>query len=101
MQQGTPSVTAINTAAARAVHQLYDDPPKVLDDPVTPVLLEAAEPGAIERAMQAFSPRDRPLNWPLFVVRQRFAEDELAAAVRRGIAQYVLLGAETGCGAAR
>jgi len=85
-------VSAIGTAAACAVHQLYDDPPKVLDDPVTPVLLEAAEPGAIERAMQGPSPRDQPLT-RTHVVRQRFAEDELAATVRRGIAQYVLLGA--------
>lgn len=87
-----PSRTALRVAMRRAAHQLFDAP-LVLDDPLAvPIVgVDAAaqlraeagtHQGRVARAMRAF-----------IVVRSRLAEDELARAVGRGAAQYVVLGA--------
>jgi methyltransferase (TIGR00027 family) len=69
----------------RAAHQVLDDP-KVLDDPVAAPIVGIenlpADESAVSRSMRAF-----------MVVRSRFAEDQLAAAVANGLRQYVVLGA--------
>ena len=91
MRESSPSRTAWRVAVRRAAHQLFDTP-KVLDDPVALRIigdegrrrLTQADQhrGRIARAFRAF-----------MVVRSRFAEDELARAVGRGVQQYVILGA--------
>lgn len=93
MQQRTASLTAIGAAARRAIHQLVDDEPKILTDPVVVPLLEAAAPGTIEKYMQTLSPPEQPMSRAIFVLRSRFAEDELAVAASQGVRQYVVLGA--------
>ncbi len=88
-----PSKTALGVAARRAVHQLIDDTPKILDDPVVVQLLESSyldqtlsDPDQVQtRAAQALRAH--------VVIRARFAEDRLAKAVERGVQQYVILGA--------
>jgi methyltransferase (TIGR00027 family) len=69
----------------RAAHQVLDDP-KVLDDPIALPIIGIenfpAEDSAVSRSMRAF-----------MVVRSRYAEDQLAAAVANGVRQYVVLGA--------
>lgn len=68
----------------RAAHQLLDDP-KVLEDPIAVPIIGAAierDDSAVSRSMRAH-----------MVVRSRYAEDQLAAAVRNGVRQYVVLGA--------
>jgi methyltransferase (TIGR00027 family) len=77
----------------RAIHQLVDDEPKIITDPIAVRLAEAAAPGAVEAGKQTFSPPDLPGSRGIFVLRCRFAEDELAAAATRGVRQYVILGA--------
>lgn len=87
------SRTALATAYLRAAHQLLDAPPRVLDDPVAVPLLG---PAAVQRIRETAAHYQRPEVWALrahVVLRSRFAEDRLAAAVRRGVTQYVLLGA--------
>lgn len=88
MEKGRASRTALRVAHRRAVHQLLDRP-CVLDDPMAIRLLgnefvvdRERESHPIARAFRAF-----------MAARSRFAEDELAAAVKKGITQYVLLGA--------
>jgi methyltransferase (TIGR00027 family) len=82
----------MRVALRRAAHQLFDNP-KVLDDPIAlPIIgpeaaeeLKAAareEQGRIPRAIRAF-----------MAVRSRYAEDQLARAIGRATAQYVILGA--------
>ena len=93
MDQGKPSRTALRAAVSRAIHQLIDEEPKILTDPVAVRLTEASAPGAIEEGMKTFSPPERPGSRALFVLRSRFAEDELAVAATQGIGQYVILGA--------
>jgi methyltransferase (TIGR00027 family) len=69
----------------RAAHQVLDDP-KVLDDPIALPIIGIenfpTEDSAVSRSMRAF-----------MVVRSRYAEDQLAAAVGNGVRQYVVLGA--------
>jgi methyltransferase (TIGR00027 family) len=79
-------------AVFRAIHQLVDEP-KIFTDPVAVRLVEAAAPGIIDEGMKAFSPPERPDSRALFVLRSRFAEDELAVAATQGVGQYVILGA--------
>jgi methyltransferase (TIGR00027 family) len=93
MEQSGPSRTALNAAVQRAIHQLADDEPKILTDPVAVRLVEAAAPGAIAAGMES-----RSLALPkgaraLTLFRLRFAEDELAKLTLEGVGQYVVLGA--------
>jgi methyltransferase (TIGR00027 family) len=93
MEQGQASTTARNAGVSRALHQLVDDEPKVLADPVAVRLVEAAAPGALAAAMETCRLPERKHTRALMVYRSRFAEDELAGAARQGIRQYVVLGA--------
>jgi methyltransferase (TIGR00027 family) len=88
-----PSQTALGTAYMRAVHQLLDAQPRVLDDPaVLPLLGPDAEREIQEQSTRYQQPAWKGLRSHV-VLRSRFAEDQLAAAVDRGITQYVILGA--------
>ena len=89
----TASRTAVMVAALRAAHQVMDEPPPILDDPISLRLLEAELQERVRAARGA--PRE-PMSEGLrshVVMRSRFAEDSLAEAVARGVRQYVSLGA--------
>jgi methyltransferase (TIGR00027 family) len=80
----------------RAAHQLYDAPPLVFDDPLAVSILgpHAAEVERTPGRNPSHKPRPHSLGLRAFLVaRSRYAEDLLAQAVGRGVAQYVLLGA--------
>lgn len=88
-----PSHTAQATAWLRAAHQLFEVPPRVLEDPLALRLLGAAAEIQIRESTAHYStPAARALRAHV-VLRARFAEDRLEEAVRRGVTQYVLLGA--------
>lgn len=88
MQSGLPSITAQNAAAYRAVHQVLDTP-RVLDDPLALPILGRDALGTLQYIADGQSRAMRAA----IAVRSRFAEDRLAAAVERGVRQYVVLGA--------
>src|SRR5580698_740671 len=96
MEQAKPSRTALRVALRRAAHQLYDARPLVLDDPFAVRILG---PGAEELQRtpgRHAENKARPFSIGLrafLVARSRYAEDQLAHAVARGVNQYVLLGA--------
>jgi methyltransferase (TIGR00027 family) len=93
MQSASPSRTALRVALRRAAHQLYDAQPLVLDDPIAVPILGASYAEDLRRTPTR---PDRPFSVGLrafLVARSRYAEDNLAHAVARGVAQYVLLGA--------
>lgn len=72
----------------RAAHQLMDKPP-VLDDPIAVRLVGEASARDMERAQHKVARDFRCF----MAARSRFVEDQLAAAVTRGVSQYVVLGA--------
>lgn len=90
LRKAGPSRTAERVAQRRAAHQLLDHPAVFPDRLALPILgREARErllarPGRFEnlRFFRAF-----------MAARSRFAEDRLEHAVRRGVRQYVVLGA--------
>ncbi|AZO43044.1 SAM-dependent methyltransferase [Mesorhizobium sp. M7D.F.Ca.US.005.01.1.1] len=89
MEDATPSRTALGVARMRALHQFSPQAALFRDPYAIPILGEAA-PAAQELEQED----ERSRRMRLFVTaRARFAEDWLAAAVRRGIRQLVVLGA--------
>ncbi len=87
------SRTALGVAGQRAAHLWLDDPPAILDDPVSARLIGPGAEAWIRGQPERFR---RPASMALrsgVVVRSRFAEDELAAAAGRGVRQAVILGA--------
>ena len=89
MQPGQPSRTALRAAAHRAAHQVIEGG-RVFADPLAVAVLGEA-PGAVFGA-DLERPATRSMR--LFIAaRSRFAEESLAAAVARGVRQYVVLGA--------
>jgi methyltransferase (TIGR00027 family) len=91
MREGVPSRTAFRVALRRAAHQVFDSP-KVLDDPwAVPIV------GASISEIRADSARHQSRLARSFrafmVARSRYAEDQLAASVARGVRQYLILGA--------
>lgn len=87
------SRTALATAYMRAAHQLLDRNPLILDDPLALRLLGEGSRQRIEENREKYEGREAISLRSHVVIRSRFAEDRLAAAVDRGVTQYVLLGA--------
>ncbi len=91
LQDGRFSRTAHGVAVRRAAHQLFDEP-RVLDDPLA---LPIIGPEAAEKLRN--SPRVQSSTARAFrafmAARSRYAEDQLAKAVSRGVKQFVVLGA--------
>jgi methyltransferase (TIGR00027 family) len=93
VQEGQGSRTADRVAERRAAHQVRDRP-LVLDDPIA---LRVIRP-EVAHELRTNPPRGEssilgPYLRAFFVMRSRFAEDALAAAVSEGVRQYVVLGA--------
>ncbi len=88
MEHGRASKTALRVAHRRAVHQVLDQPCVFSDAIAVPILGpgfvvdHGRETGRRARAFRAF-----------MAARSRYAEDQLAQAVARGVKQYVVLGA--------
>jgi hypothetical protein len=91
LAEGKPSRTPQATANLRAAHQLLDQP-RIFDDPLALRIIGAQAEAAV-RANLGRSPS--ATFRPFVAVRSRYAEDELARAVQRGVRQYVVLGAGT------
>lgn len=92
MKTGTPSRTAILTAAHRAAHFLLDRPP-ILSDSFARALAGFTSDGELLRYLDQFALPDFPSHRTLFASRSRYTEDALAAAAQAGISQYAILGA--------
>ncbi|HTX15189.1 MAG TPA: class I SAM-dependent methyltransferase [Candidatus Baltobacteraceae bacterium] len=92
MEEARASHTALRVAMRRAAHQLVDEP-KVLDDPIALKILGPREQQRLEGGEGMGSDRLSRGMRAFMAARSRYAEDELARAVARGVAQYVVLGA--------
>jgi len=93
MREGVGSRTAERVAARRAAHQLLDAP-LVFSDPLALRILEPEVAARVREDPKHLdtSPVSRYLR-AFLVVRSRIAEEEVAAAVARGVTQYVIVGA--------
>jgi len=91
MEQTQRSRTIELPAIMRALHQTVDDDPKILTDPIAPLLIQADD----DRGWLA-PLLDHPFakQWRAgFALRARYAEDLLAEGIQCGVRQYVVLGA--------
>jgi methyltransferase (TIGR00027 family) len=91
MAQRKASTTMIASAIFRAMHQVVDGEPKILNDPLAVGLVE----GSSREEILAPGPHSEFPKWfrTIFILRSRYTEDSLAEAVASGISQYVPLGA--------
>lgn len=93
MAERGASKTAVGVAILRAAHQLLDGEPRVLDDTVIVALLgPEARAGILAQPERFREPRSMALRSHV-LLRSRFAEERLRAAVARGVSQLVVLGA--------
>jgi methyltransferase (TIGR00027 family) len=112
MKADRGSVTALATSLMRAVHTRRDTPLIVEDAFGDRLLIDAERAFLFERLLLTLSPetqeairgipdravaldrvvRDNPA-YTAVLVRSRYAEDQLTAALDRGVRQYVLIGA--------
>jgi methyltransferase (TIGR00027 family) len=87
------SHTALGSAYLRAAHQLFEAQPLLFDDPVALPLLGPKAIKLIQEVVDNYRTPEMLALRSHVVLRSRFTEDRLAAAVSRGITQYVILGA--------
>ena len=93
MEEFRPSATAQRVAMRRAAHQLLDAP-KVFDDPVALRIIGKKDSSTLEAEPHRFEASPLSPYLRAFVAaRSRYAEDQLAACIGRGVCQYVILGA--------
>ena len=105
MEEGRPSTTAICAAMVRAAHLLWDEDPKIFQDPLALGLSGMESEAALQAALEAIQAELARRSTPEFAqkfygygravvaMRQRYTEDELGKAMERGVGQYVILGA--------
>jgi|SRR5690348_169710 len=82
----------MGAAILRAVHELYDEPPKILNDPVVPLLVDHAVLQQVTSNTQWMNDRLVAALRSHIVLRSRYAEDCLREAVDDGVQQCVILG---------
>src|SRR5882757_6199799 len=91
MQPGQPSRTALGAAGLRAAHQVLDGA-AIFSDPLALRILGADADELVREAEAEADPFRQRLRW-FIAIRSRIAEDALAAAIKRGVRQLVVLGA--------
>jgi methyltransferase (TIGR00027 family) len=91
MQPGQPSRTALGAAGLRAAHQVLDGA-AIFADPLAVRILGADADDLVREAEAEADPFRQRLRW-FIAIRSRIAEDALAAAIKRGVSQLVVLGA--------
>ena len=87
MSEPASSRTALGVALMRAVHQVIDQPPAILNDPIALAFFEPALLDGIRANPERFEQRWARALRSQVVVRSRYAEDRLAEAVARGVSQ--------------
>lgn len=93
MSDRKASRTALATANMRAAHQLFDPQPRILEDPFAVPVIGPDATLRIHDTADHYQTVERRGFRAHVVLRSRYTEDRLAAGVRRGITQYVVLGA--------
>src|SRR5437870_604189 len=79
-------------AKQRAAHQILDNP-KILEDPLALRIIGAEAESRLRLNLTQFQKPEVRAKRAAWMVRNRYAEDELARSIQRGVRQYVVLGA--------
>jgi methyltransferase (TIGR00027 family) len=87
------SQTALTAAAARAAHLIVDQPPWIFSDTLAMALLGDQGPGLVDYHRAHGTHVVLSGARTQATCRSRYAEDALAAAIGRGVRQYLILGA--------
>jgi methyltransferase (TIGR00027 family) len=105
VEEGKPSATALICALVRAAHLRWDQPPRIFEDTLAQQLSGCASEAALKAQIDKLDAEVARTTNPDFaltlrrsvttavVTRSRYLEDEVGEAVRRGVSQYVILGA--------
>jgi methyltransferase (TIGR00027 family) len=105
MESGRASQTAVLAAIQRAAHFLLDEKPWIFQDDLAAKLCGMQDEGAVRAALNALETEIARAADPRLakqwmndarvsvLARARYAEDELRQAMKRGVTQYVVLGA--------
>ena len=92
LEPGQPSSTARGAALQRAVHQLLETP-RVFEDPIALRIFGAPTVRWLGQNLDLYRRAGSRAMRAFLAMRSRYAEDQLALAVGRGVRQYVVLGA--------
>jgi methyltransferase (TIGR00027 family) len=92
MEQDQPSLTAQRVAMSRAAHQILDTP-RVFEDPIAIRIIGEQKASEISSASDPYRTSFATCLRAFLVARSKYAEDALADAIKRGVRQYVILGA--------
>lgn len=84
---------AERVAMSRAVHQFMDDEPLIFPDPLALSIIGAAAQAWMRQHIDMFRTEGLRRARSMVVIRSRYAEEALIAAVQQGVGQYVILGA--------
>ncbi len=87
------SKTALGVAIMRAAHRWVDHEPWLLDDPITEKLLDPGQLPVMRAGADRFREPGVVGLRSHVLLRSRVAEDQLEAAVKRGVTRLVILGA--------
>ena len=79
-------------ASQRAAHQILDNP-KILEDPLALRIIGAEAESKLRLELANFQRPELRAFRAGVMIRNRYAEEELAQSVQRGVRQYVILGA--------
>jgi methyltransferase (TIGR00027 family) len=93
MTEMKESRTALGVAWLRAIHQVLDSKPLVLEDEPIVELLGRYYVERASKATERFQSPGARLLRSHVVLRSRFTEDRLAQSLTRGVEQFVILGA--------
>jgi len=93
VKESRPSDTALAASVIRAVHQLIDRRPLILEDPISPRLLATETLDAIRKDPGRYqTPPAKGLRSHV-ILRSRYAEDLLQKGAAAGVTQFVNIGA--------
>jgi len=93
MEQQRASQTAIRVAVQRAAHQVLDGEPKILNDRICVGLFPEASEAVLRDSARHYHQPSMRRSRANYVLQSRFAEDRLEDAAKRGVSQFLLLGA--------
>ena len=92
MQTRQVSQSTLFPSIFYAAHQIIDQDPKILKDPIAIGLVEGSSEDEIKANIDQFQSPLAKLMRSAFILRHRFNEDQLEEAVKLGIKQYIILG---------